>query len=299
VAVKEQRSTPPELAGLLERPVAVHPVYCRIAGSVDGGVLLSQLVFWSAGPEARARGGWISHEAGCIESATGVRPAAQASVRRRLVEAGVLFERRTVSGRVACKVDLERLADLVRADTAARTDASGHNRTAPCGCGDPGLAVRAAEAAARKSETRIRDSRNVNNDFRKRHKASSFSKDSKTTSQRTSSSDDENAHTQEFIASLAEELVQGRGPATGKERAYFGRALSRHITHKEATEIMAAAQSLAATQRIAIGAKRNAQIDAANQRLAAAEARSRAEGDRVLGVNVADRVKKRTTEPRR
>lgn len=285
MALREQRSIPPELAGLLERPVAVHPVYCRIGGSVDGGVLLSQLVYWSTGPDARARGGWVSHEADCIEATTGVRPDAQVSVRRRLVGAGVLVERRTVGGRVAYKVDLERLAALVRVDAAERAEAGGCSRAAPCGCADPGLAVRAAEVAARKSETGVPVSGNGTAGVQKHLKTDSHTKDSKTTSEITSSpSDGDDELLRGLIESLAAELAAGRGPGRGKEPQYIGRILRRHITREEAASMMVAARSLVERRSHELARRRKAEAEAANLRVAEAETRSRAEGDRVLGL---------------
>lgn len=96
-----------------------------------------------------------------------------------------------------------------------------------------------------------------------------------------SSSDDDLSQLTDCIGDL---IAAGKGPAEGKESAYLGRALGRHVSKSEAVRIMTMARELAAGRKFANAAAKQQAAESAERRLREAEARSRAEGDRLLGL---------------
>lgn len=83
---------------------------------------------------------------------------------------------------------------------------------------------------------------------------------------------------------LGDLIAASKGPSAGKEPAYIGRALGRHVSKAEAQRIMTAARQIAASRKSADALTRKQAAERAEQRLREAEARSRAEGDRQLGL---------------
>ena len=293
-----------ELTGLLDRPVAVYRIYCQIAGSVDGGVFLAQAVFWSTSSGARARHGWWSHEARCIEAATGVHPNTQSTIRSYLRGRGILNERRTIGGRVAARVDLERLAECVRAAGAAGPE---DDHASGCGCIDSGLAARAADVAAAKEkpesgnqDSRIREivfPESEKSGIQNREKSDSLYPEttpetpSETTPAATAgpaAADNLNLAKEKegcqeedpsFLAILEElragKKIQNPGALIAKVRGN-----KRHVSPREARALINQAQAILAREK-----QSKASASAANERrLAEAERRSQAEADCRFGL---------------
>jgi hypothetical protein len=88
----------------------------------------------------------------------------------------------------------------------------------------------------------------------------------------------------ELLESLADLLSAGKGPKQGKEAAYLGIALERNVTKAEALEIMTQARELAAKRKFDSGQTKKLAVERAEARLREAEERSRADGDRQLGI---------------
>lgn len=79
------------LSFLLQRPIAVHPVFIDIAGSPEGGFFLSQLFYWS--DKGADQNGWIHKTAKEWESETRLKRRGQERARKELKNAGVMQER--------------------------------------------------------------------------------------------------------------------------------------------------------------------------------------------------------------
>ncbi|SDO29004.1 hypothetical protein SAMN04487957_10564 [Halomonas shengliensis] len=104
------------LPALLGRPVAYQPIFTRLPGvTVQGAIFLSQALFLTNTPTARARQGWFwKEQAGAVdswESETGMSAKQQMTARRQLVALGVLQEQRKgVPAKTWYRVDTEALA---------------------------------------------------------------------------------------------------------------------------------------------------------------------------------------------
>jgi|GEM_PF-3938750 len=81
------------LLDLLSKPIAFHPVFVKIAGSVAAGVLLSQAYYWSKNRTAGERDGWFYKSWSEWEEETGLTRREQQTARAHLREQGLLEER--------------------------------------------------------------------------------------------------------------------------------------------------------------------------------------------------------------
>jgi hypothetical protein len=78
------------LLNLLDRPIAFHRCFAELAGSIEGGIFLSQVVYW------RSRGtddGWFYKSSVEWTDETMLSEEQQRRIRKRLVEAGFIKER--------------------------------------------------------------------------------------------------------------------------------------------------------------------------------------------------------------
>ncbi|MGE4534682.1 DnaT-like ssDNA-binding domain-containing protein [Halomonas sp.] len=104
------------LPALLGRPVAYQAVFTRLPGvTVQGAIFLSQALFLTSTPTARAREGWFwKEQAGAVDSweaETGMSAKQQMTARKQLVALGVLEEvRKGVPAKTWYRVDTDALA---------------------------------------------------------------------------------------------------------------------------------------------------------------------------------------------
>jgi hypothetical protein len=95
-----------------DRPIAFHPAFARIAGSVHGGLFLSQLFYWmgkGADPD-----GWIYKTRDEWQAETYLTRYEQETARRDLRELGVLEEKLAgLPARLYYRVNSERLLELL------------------------------------------------------------------------------------------------------------------------------------------------------------------------------------------
>lgn len=125
---------------LLDRPIAYHKVFADLAGSVTGGVFLSQAVYWSrrtsdpAGFFYKSRDQWTAE--------TGLTRSEQETARKNLRLSGILIEQRGgEDNRLFYKIDTDRLVELLsgRQDSTNRSAEScqPEGRILPTGRQDP------------------------------------------------------------------------------------------------------------------------------------------------------------------
>lgn len=97
---------------VIDRPVAFHPAFARLAGSAAAGILLSQACYWATktgDPE-----GWFFKTRDQWTEETALSRREQETARRRLRDLGVLHEKRGgMPQRLWFRVDMERLQALL------------------------------------------------------------------------------------------------------------------------------------------------------------------------------------------
>lgn len=100
------------LKSLLDRPIAYHRCFERIAGSVSGAVFLSQACFWNE--RTTSDDGFFYKSAEEWEQETGIPQRSQDRIRKTLRKTGILIERRrSVPARLYFKVNVEALLALL------------------------------------------------------------------------------------------------------------------------------------------------------------------------------------------
>lgn len=105
-----------ELRLLLDRPVAFHRIYARIAGGAVPGLFLSQAVYWSDKGDAD---GWFYKTMAEWQRETALTRTEQETARRKLRTLGVLEEKHAgLPARLYFRIDGPRLLDLVRENIA-------------------------------------------------------------------------------------------------------------------------------------------------------------------------------------
>jgi hypothetical protein len=93
---------------LLARPIAYHAVFAKVAGSVAGGILLSQLYYWQ--PRCGDPNGWIYKTETEWQEETYLSRREQQTARKQLISAGVLeTKRKGVPARLYYRLDLDAL----------------------------------------------------------------------------------------------------------------------------------------------------------------------------------------------
>ena len=80
------------LPHVFDRPIAFHRILAEVAGSVNGGVFLSQAMYWSG--VKSTSDGWFYKTAEDWEKETFLSRREQETVRRNLIQIGVLQEKR-------------------------------------------------------------------------------------------------------------------------------------------------------------------------------------------------------------
>jgi hypothetical protein len=99
---------------LLQRPIAYHRIFAKIAGGVTVGVMLSQAWYWTNNPSARARGGWFYKSAEEWEEETGLTRREQLTARDKLKKRGLIEEKLAgVPATLHFRVDVEKLFDAM------------------------------------------------------------------------------------------------------------------------------------------------------------------------------------------
>ena len=95
-----------------ERPIAYHPAYARLCGSISGGLMLSQAMYWSA--RTSDEHGWFWKTQAQWNDELGLTRKEIESGTRKLLATGVLeTERRGIPARMYYRVNRERLASLL------------------------------------------------------------------------------------------------------------------------------------------------------------------------------------------
>lgn len=104
------------LASVLQSPpVAYRADYAHIAGSVNAGVMLSQLVYWSD-KSTKYKGGWFEKNQQELYEETGLSLKEQQTCRHRLSELGVIeFGRYGDRGKLCYRVVIPALIELLGA----------------------------------------------------------------------------------------------------------------------------------------------------------------------------------------
>lgn len=106
------------LLKLLDRPIAYHRVLAEIAGSVGGGVFLSQALYWAK--RATLPDGWFYKTAEEWYEETYLTRREQETIRKRLVSINILQEeKRGVPAKLHYKINLSALESyaMTRSDT--------------------------------------------------------------------------------------------------------------------------------------------------------------------------------------
>ena len=122
-----------KLEDVLLRPVAFHRVLAEVAGTVGGGVFLSQAVYWSSRTTDPAR--WFHKSAGEWNEETAIRQDELTSIRARLQKLGIIeYEVRGLPAKGWYRVNMAALEAAVEAAIEARKLVSGIPETV---LGDP------------------------------------------------------------------------------------------------------------------------------------------------------------------
>ncbi|HEX5502243.1 MAG TPA: hypothetical protein VFW96_06445 [Thermomicrobiales bacterium] len=109
-----------ELRLLLDRPVAFHRIYARIAGGAVPGLFLSQAVYWSDKGDVD---GWFYKTMADWQRETALTRTEQETARRKLRALGVLEEKHAgLPARLYFRIDGPRLLALVRESVAVDTE---------------------------------------------------------------------------------------------------------------------------------------------------------------------------------
>jgi hypothetical protein len=102
-----------DLTQLLGRPIAYHRIFAHLGGDANSAVFLSQCLYWT--PRATFPDGWFYKTQAEFWEETGLTRYNQETARRKWRKLGVIEEeRRGQSGHVFYRVNLERLAELLR-----------------------------------------------------------------------------------------------------------------------------------------------------------------------------------------
>jgi len=100
---------------LTDRPIAYHPILAKAVGSVNAGIFLSQLLYWT--PRAHDQSGWIYKTQDEIYEETALGRREQETARRILRDKLVLQEKKAgVPSRLFFRVDMNYLAHLLGDD---------------------------------------------------------------------------------------------------------------------------------------------------------------------------------------
>ncbi len=109
---------------LLDRPIAYHRILARIAGSVSGGVFLSQALYWSK--RTTLPDSWFYKTADEWFDETFLTRREQETVRKRLTAIKVLDEqKRGVPAKLYFRVNLEELERHILKHSETAGDAGG------------------------------------------------------------------------------------------------------------------------------------------------------------------------------
>ena len=124
------------LPHVFNKPIAFHRILAEVAGSVNGGVFLSQAMYWSN--IKTAQDGWFYKTVEDWEGETFLSRREQETVRRNLIKIGVLEEKRAgipakLYFRVKTDALLKKLTDIAHTrtsenavhDTTKETNTSG------------------------------------------------------------------------------------------------------------------------------------------------------------------------------
>jgi len=107
--------TIPNYLGALQRPVAYHPVFAKITGSVTSAVLLSQMIYWST--RVTVKDGWFFKTYKDWEEETGMTRRNLDTARKDLQSFGILSERNErLTHRMWYKVNWDALNKLIHAE---------------------------------------------------------------------------------------------------------------------------------------------------------------------------------------
>lgn len=111
------------LLRLLDRPIAYHRILAEIAGSVGGGVFLSQCIYWTK--RTTLPDGWFYKTADEWYDETYLTRREQETIRKRLVSINILKEeKRGVPAKLHYKINVSAIEKytLIHLDTLRHTD---------------------------------------------------------------------------------------------------------------------------------------------------------------------------------
>ena len=101
-----------QLKAFAGRPIVFYPAFSEIAGSVEAGIFLSQLLYWT--PKAHDEDGWVYKTQAEWREETTLHREGQERARKHLRAIDVLEEeRRGVSARLYYRIDMERLSQCL------------------------------------------------------------------------------------------------------------------------------------------------------------------------------------------
>lgn len=101
-----------QVSKLFDRPISFHRCLADVAGSVDGGVFLSQAVYWTNRTTNSER--WFYKTAIEWEEETRIKPDRQKTIRNCLVKIGVLEEKKEgIPCKLFYRINLEKLSELL------------------------------------------------------------------------------------------------------------------------------------------------------------------------------------------
>ncbi len=107
---------------LFDRPIAFYRVFVTVSGSVNAALMLSQAIYWSRRTSHADK--WFYKNREEWEDETGLSRSEQETARRKLVELGVLFEKRQgMPAQLWFRVDLHALSEILK-KVAPRLQAS-------------------------------------------------------------------------------------------------------------------------------------------------------------------------------
>jgi hypothetical protein len=102
------------LRPFMRRPVAFYPVFAEIGGSVNAGIFLSQLYYWT--PRARSNDGWVFKTQPKWQEETCLSRREQETARTQLRKRGLLEERRVgLPAQLHYRINPVRLVEAIKA----------------------------------------------------------------------------------------------------------------------------------------------------------------------------------------
>jgi hypothetical protein len=120
VSTQDQKALYVELAGRLNSPIAFHPVFARITGSVKAALFLPQSYYWTYVALKQRGDGWFWKSAEEWQVETCLTREEQESCRRQLKGLGILREKYArLRHRMYFCIDLDCLCDLVVQDASS------------------------------------------------------------------------------------------------------------------------------------------------------------------------------------